>query len=64
MAVTLGKNLIPLLGVTNTRNVDSARLAQFSVQTQYNDERGQLGNPNQPETRVAGLRGDNVYYFA
>jgi hypothetical protein len=64
MAVELGKNLIALLGTRGSGAVSKAHAPKFTAQTEYNALRGTLGNPNQPETRVAGLKGDNIYYFA
>lgn len=64
MSVELGKNLIALFGTQSSASIATARMSKISAQTQYNDERGVLGNPNQPETRVNGLYGDNLYYFA
>ena len=64
MAVELGKNLIAFFGTRSSAAIGTARTPKFTAQTEYNDERGTLGNPNQPETRVKGLQGDNLYYFA
>ena len=63
MDASLGKNLIGLFQVWNAAYVEK-RNPEYSVQTQYNDKRGALGNPTQPETRSAGVRGDVLYYFA
>ena len=63
MAVDLGKNLIAMFGTRSSAAVATARAPKFT-QTEYNANRGALGNPNQPETRVAGLQGDKIYYFA
>ena len=64
MGVELGKNLIALLGTGSRGPVEAVRAPRFTAQTEYTDARKVLGNPNQPETRVAGLKGDNIYYFA
>ncbi|MBR6302175.1 hypothetical protein IKR55_05500 [bacterium] len=64
MSVELGKNLIALLGTGNRGPVEAVRAPKFTAQTAYTDARKALGNPNQPETRIAGLKGDNLYYFA
>ena len=64
MAVELGKNLIAMFRTGSAATVENARAPKFTAQTEYNVSRGALGNPNQPETRVAGLQGDKLYYFA
>lgn len=64
MPVELGKNLIALFGTQSSASIATARTPKFTAQTEYNNERGTLGNPKQPETRVKGLQGDNLYYFA
>lgn len=64
MAVEFGKNLIAFFGAGNSAAVANAQAPKYTAQAAYNTERGELGNPNQPETRVAGLQGDKLYYFA
>jgi len=64
MAVNLGKNLIAMFGAGSSTSVSNAQAPKYTAQTAYNDNRGALGNPNQPETRVTGLQGDKLYYFA
>ena len=63
MDAGLGKNLIGLFQFGNAAYIEK-RNPEFSVQTQYSDKRTALGNPTQPETRSAGVRGDVLYYFA
>ncbi len=65
MSVQFGQKLISsLMGANAAGNVNAIAPERISAQTEYNSGRGILGNPNQPETRVKGLQGDNVYYFA
>ena len=64
MAVELGKNLIAMFGTRGGAAVGKTTAPKFTAQTEYTDARRTLVNPNQPETRVAGLQGDKLYYFA
>ena len=64
MGINALDNLISLYGTKSSAAVGTARMPKFTAQTEYTDARAVLGNPNQPETRVAGFKGDNLYYFA